>query len=1189
MIRIKVVLSLLILGLVNGAFASNLDPYSGETETPDTCTSLLALGSSDSSSWENGCTSDKRSTFNDPYAPPQIYLAKYYTFVVAADMDVQITLDDSVYGSLFYLLDGERGARSIATSSYSLTQSLSAGTYTLEITNRYVDNFTLSIQQVNQGSGQCKEDIHDEETLTGIFTSDCLSNHRASDYNDPYGPVNPSFRAKYYSFTLDQDSDVNLSVNSSTSTFLYLLSGTQEDGNVIRSIYGANFSGQLAAGEYTLEITTLTPNTSGSYAVTFAISGDSSSCTNEMSTGTTNGEFSSSCLLNPNYGGQPDNTDPYAGEDPIRANYYSTSISELTEYEVRINSSQIEPVVNIYTSFGELIVTTKPNYYWSSPASTISFALEPGDYIFEVTAFNELAIGTYSMTINALEASQCINAIEIGESKKGLLGEHCLSQFRGTESDNNDPYSGMNDPYAPQGDYYSKGFEFEITEPKSVRFYTSQTNAYAHLYLAKQNGLETHVFNQTQSTSRNRYEILERHLEPGTYFAEVTTHYAKDEGSFTAGLRELSTQSCESFVLVGEQTQLDIGLTTQCESVQKPSQSYYDPYAPTYTERYYAAYNTFEVTRTALYRIQLAQEPLLPEFFLLNGPSKSSSLLRSSQLNSDSIIVKLNPGYYTVETTTQTPNIRGNTALLVEIYDIDFDGVDNDMDAFPNDKSASVDNDGDLLPDSWNASCDSACQEESSLIIDPYINDSDNDGSDNNADAFPNNPAASVDLDEDFMPDHWASNCDLYCQTTSNLVLDAHINDSDNDGVPNTIDTDHMIDNGNPNIISAPKSILFFQATGAYTLVPLSMHELETFDNIDSHLDIEVSLNDTILDIDDDNNVELPSGALSLSWVAIDDAGNRSDAVMQTVNIFPLVSFNNAITITGEASDAILEVSLSGPSPVYPVTIELGVNNELSDADTSDIVNHIDLDALSITIENDEQNVASIAIPIFDDAIIEADEWLVLSITDATSDQYHLNIDANAEQHNVIITDANLAPEVELSFSQNNVPITTLENIPADGGEVTISADIVDPNGNDTHTYLWIHNDIPRIDALTSVFIFDPMDISAGSHTINLTVHDNGNPILSTEEQEIHITVIPPDVETTPNPAEGRTPEESTAEDSSTPKENTTHDNRDENSSQDVEPPQISNGGGPINGMLLLLLLMLSFNQAYFRYRNTMH
>ena len=87
--------------------------------------------------------------------------------------------------------------------------------------------------------------------------------------------------------------------------------------------------------------------------------------------------------------------------------------------------------------------------------------------------------------------------------------------------------------------------------------------------------------------------------------------------------------------------------------------------------------------------------------------------------------------------------------------DSDGDGIEDDIDAFPNDAAASVDSDEDGFPDSWNVD---ATQEEisaSSLVLDAFPNDSseffdtDGDNIGDNADRFALDASEWADLDHD--------------------------------------------------------------------------------------------------------------------------------------------------------------------------------------------------------------------------------------------------------------------------------------------------------------------------------------------------------------------------------------------------------------------------------------------------------
>ena len=89
--------------------------------------------------------------------------------------------------------------------------------------------------------------------------------------------------------------------------------------------------------------------------------------------------------------------------------------------------------------------------------------------------------------------------------------------------------------------------------------------------------------------------------------------------------------------------------------------------------------------------------------------------------------------------------------------DSDNDGVVDAEDAFPNDPAASVDTDGDGYPDAWNADATQAQIDASPLILDMLPNDpyswldSDGDGVGSTQDIDDSDPYSSYSLVEDFI------------------------------------------------------------------------------------------------------------------------------------------------------------------------------------------------------------------------------------------------------------------------------------------------------------------------------------------------------------------------------------------------------------------------------------------------------
>ena len=103
-------------------------------------------------------------------------------------------------------------------------------------------------------------------------------------------------------------------------------------------------------------------------------------------------------------------------------------------------------------------------------------------------------------------------------------------------------------------------------------------------------------------------------------------------------------------------------------------------------------------------------------------------------------------------------------------WDDDNDSVTDDGDAFPMDPAASSDSDGDGMPDWWRPGFNETTS-TTNLTLDPFQDDYDNDAVSDDDDAFPRDPAASIDSDNDGYPDSWNPGYKSV-DSISNLELD---------------------------------------------------------------------------------------------------------------------------------------------------------------------------------------------------------------------------------------------------------------------------------------------------------------------------------------------------------------------------------------------------------------------------------
>ncbi len=456
-----------------------------------------------------------------------------------------------------------------------------------------------------------------------------------------------------------------------------------------------------------------------------------------------------------------------------------------------------------------------------------------------------------------------------------------------------------------------------------------------------------------------------------------------------------------------------------------------------------------------------------------------------------------------------------------DLLDTDSDGQPNECDQACSDLGMTADNDddndgildeadaysliaiGELL-DSDSDGAPDECGESCIELGMQADQDDDNDGVADIIDAFSLNPAASLDTDNDGLPDEWTLGCDASCQLNSGLHLDSYTNDLDNDGVVDANDSDNNTDNGPPQLISVLENIAMGvnSVDGKTASLKIDSGLLVAFDAVDSLLSFEAKLNSQVLVKNDEQQFTLPTGHLEIVWTAIDSAGNRSNSLTQIVDVYPRVSFVAAKSIIGEASSAQLDVELSGESPVYPVIIEWQINSLLSDVDQADLTADFDINEVhQMVIEQgddleNKNTQGNFTIPVSEDGISENDELLLVNLLAVQAEdeaENYFQIDDTRGQHELTVTYQNLAPNVQLILQQSGLEVA---NITADGGDVSIRAVIEDGNGNDEHTLDWEISELELAAPVGSVLRFSPENLLEGDYIISLTATDNGiNPL----------------------------------------------------------------------------------------------
>ncbi|MCY4654529.1 MAG: PPC domain-containing protein, partial [Dehalococcoidia bacterium] len=211
--------------------------------------------------------------------------ARYYSFTLAESTEVTIGLTSSVDTYLFLRSGSATSGTALhqnddivsGNTNSQIVATLSAGTYTIEATTyspNTTGSFTLSVSGGGSGgeSGTPVATGCEPAPLTlpasgisGTWADDCESSVSGRGY------------ARYYSFTLAAETEVTIDLTSSVDTYLFLRSGSATSGTALHQnddIGGTNRNSQivatLSAGAYTIEATTYSPSTTGSFTLSVA-------------------------------------------------------------------------------------------------------------------------------------------------------------------------------------------------------------------------------------------------------------------------------------------------------------------------------------------------------------------------------------------------------------------------------------------------------------------------------------------------------------------------------------------------------------------------------------------------------------------------------------------------------------------------------------------------------------------------------------------------------------------------------------------------------------------------------------------------------------------------------------------------------------------------------------------------------
>ena len=228
----------------------------------------------------------------------------------------------------------------------------------------------------------------------GSWTDDCESEVSGRGY------------ARYYSFTLSAEAEATIDLTSSVDTYLYLREGSATSGTALHSnddIESGNTDSRivetLAAGTWTIEATTYSEDTAGSF--TLSVSGGGSQT--PVATG-----CDAAALTLPASGVSGSWTEDCESEVSGRgyARYYSCTLGESAEVTIDLTSS-----VDTYLYLREGSATSGTDLHSNDDIesgntdSRIVETLAAGSYTIEATTYNEDTTGSFAISVSGENSS----------------------------------------------------------------------------------------------------------------------------------------------------------------------------------------------------------------------------------------------------------------------------------------------------------------------------------------------------------------------------------------------------------------------------------------------------------------------------------------------------------------------------------------------------------------------------------------------------------------------------------------------------------------------------------------------------------------------------------------------------------------------------------------------------------------
>ncbi len=308
-----------------------------------------------------------------------------------------------------------------------------------------------------------------------------------------------------------------------------------------------------------------------------------------------------------------------------------------------------------------------------------------------------------------------------------------------------------------------------------------------------------------------------------------------------------------------------------------------------------------------------------------------------------------------------------------------------------------------------------------------------------------------------------------------------------------------FIDTTPPDIIPTPADRSIDVTTPTDLTKPIVVLDLAT-DVLPSGLTfwddtVPTPTNTTTADITGNIGPFTP-GRHTITWT-ITDLGNNSDSDSHDIDVRPVVNFAVDQTIVEDAAAIHTFSAYIDQAVAWDIDIPYSVSTGNGGASED----HTAV-AETITLSAGETSVNSTPFLIVDDGLGDPDETVIFTLGALVATEA---IAGFKTTHTVTISESNLAPTLNLEATQNS---RTTRHVVIIDGNVTLTANAIDPNPGDTLSYDWsaTESSLVAVTGTTNAtYVFDPLTLTPGFYTARVTVTDTN---LNSSRSELLLEVI---------------------------------------------------------------------------------